>query len=256
MRAPRNLTMETVPRTVLLQLPTIPGTGMDLSITNEVVLLWASAGATFLLLLLAFRRRDAVPRGPVRNFFEAAVEYIDRNVVREGLGEEGRGWGPFLLSLFFFILFANLMGVLPFPHHVKAMTSNLNVTAALAVMVFILTIVVRVRHSGAVGFLKQFVPPGLPLWITVAVIPIEVVSWLARPFSLAVRLFANMFVGHTLILTFTGLTVGVGWLLKPLPLAGAVVMSVFEVFICFVQAFVFTLLAGLYIKDALDGAHA
>lgn len=248
--------METVPRTVLLRLPTIPGTGIDLSVTNEVVLLWASAGVTLALLLLAFRRRGLVPRGPVSNFLEATAEYIDRNVVREGLGEEGRAWGPFLLSLFFFILFTNLLGLLPFPHQVKAMTSNLNVTAALAVLVFVLTIGVRLRRRGVLGFLKQFVPPGLPLWITVAVIPIEIVSWLARPFSLAVRLFANMFVGHTLILTFTGLTVGVGWLVKPLPLAGAVVMSVFEVFISFVQAFVFTLLAGLYIKDALEEAHA
>lgn len=248
--------METVPRTVLVRLPAIPGTGIDLSITNEVVLLWASAGLTFLLLLLAFRRRgEEVPRGAFRNAFEAAAAFIERSVVREGIGPGGEAWSPFLLGLFFFVLFSNLLGILPFPHHVKAMTSNLNVTAALAAMVFLLTIAIRIRHHGLVGFLRQFAPGGLPVWITVAVIPIEIVSWLARPLSLAVRLFANMFVGHALILTFTGLTVGVGWLLKPLPLAGAVVMSAFELFICFVQAFVFTLLAGLYIKDALE-AHA
>jgi F-type H+-transporting ATPase subunit a len=247
--------METVPRIVLVRLPPIPGTGIDLSITNEVVLLWASAIVTCVFLLLAFRRRSLVPRGPVQNFFEAAAEFIDRNVVREAIGPGGERWGPFLLSLFFFILFTDLFGMLPVPRHVKAMTSNLNVTASLAAIVFVLTIAIRLGRHGLTGFLKQFVPPGVPRWIAVAIVPIEIVSWMARPLSLAVRLFANMFVGHTLILTFTGLTVGVGWLLKPLPLAGAVAMSLFEVFICFVQAFVFTLLAGLYIKDALE-AHA
>lgn len=248
--------MELVRRTVLVQLPPIPGTGVDLSITNEVVLLWAAATATAALLCLAFRHRSAVSRGAFRNAFEAMAEFVTAAVIGAGAAAEyGRRWAPFLLGLFFFILFQNLLGILPFPHHLKAMTSNLNVTAALALTVFTLTILIRIRAHGVRGFLRQFVPGGLPWWITVAVVPIEVISWLARPFSLSVRLFANMLAGHTLIMTFVGLTAGAAWYLKPLPMAGALAMSVFEVFVCFVQAFVFTLLAGVYIKDAVE-AHA
>jgi F-type H+-transporting ATPase subunit a len=134
------------------------------------------------------------------------------------------------------------------------MTSSINVTAAFAIIVFVTTIVVNIRTHGLFGFLKKFSPSGLPLVVKVLAVPIEVISWLARPLSLAIRLCANMMAGHALILIFLGMAGSAMWLLKPLPYAGAIIMSAFELFVSFVQAFIFTLLAGMYIKDALD-AH-
>ena len=119
---------------------------------------------------------------------------------------------------------------------------------------FATTIVVNIRTHGVFGFLKKFSPSGLPLVVKILAVPIEVISWLARPLSLAIRLCANMMAGHALILIFLGMAGSAMWLLKPLPYAGAIIMSAFELFVSFVQAFIFTLLAGMYIKDALD-AH-
>lgn len=249
--------MHEIERTVLIQLPVMMG--VDLSITNEVILLWLSALLTFLLLLPACRRRTLVARGALRNLFESLVEFIDREVVKGGIGANGAAWSPLLLTLFFFILFGNLLGMVPVPSHFKAITSDLSVTVGLAGVVFVITLGINVRSHGMVGFARKFVPSGLPWYILPLVIPIEIVSWLTKPISLAIRLFANMMAGHALILVFVSLIVGLQmshqWFLIPLPLAGAVIMSVFELFVCFVQAFIFTMLAGIYIKEALVSAH-
>ena len=242
--------MHEIKRQVLIELPAL--FGIDVSITNEVVLLWAAALVTFVLLALACRRRNVVPHGWFQNLFETLVEFIEKGVVRESFGAAGRRWVPFLLSLFFFVLFANLLGMLPAPDHVKAATASLSVTGALAVMVFAVTIVVAVRCHGLPGFFKRFMPAGVPWILAPVVVPIEIVSWLAKPASLAIRLFANMVAGHALILIFVGLLGTASWLLRPLPLAGAVVMSCFELFVCFIQAFIFTMLTGIYIKEAME----
>lgn len=246
--------MHTISRHVLVQLPTV--LGVDLSITNEVLLVWAAAALTFILLSLGCRRSGLVPKGAFRNVFEVLVEFIDAQVVRTSVGAGGQAWAPFLLTLFFFILVSNLIGTLPAPHHVRAATANINVTAALALVVFGTTVGISVRQHGFGGFLRKFVPGGVPGWLAPLVIPIEIVSWLARPLSLAIRLFANMVAGHSLILIFIGLASASVFYVKPLPLAGAVAMSCFELFVCFVQAFVFTLLSGIYIREALESDHA
>jgi F-type H+-transporting ATPase subunit a len=244
--------MHEIPRQVLIKLP--PLWGVDLSITNEVILLWIAAALTFVLVTVACRRRSEIAKGPFQNLFEAIIEFLDDAIGHDILGEHGRHWAPFLLTLFFLILFTNLLGLAPLPSHVKAMTSSINVTAAFAIIVFVTTIVVNIRTHGLFGFLKKFSPSGLPLVVKVLAVPIEVISWLARPLSLAIRLCANMMAGHALILIFLGMAGSAMWLLKPLPYAGAIIMSAFELFVSFVQAFIFTLLAGMYIKDALD-AH-
>ncbi len=244
--------MHEIPRQILIKLPTF--WGIDLSITNEVLLLWIAAAMTFAAVTLACRRREPIARGAFQNFFEAVIDFIDQSIGREVLGEHNRHWAPFLLTLFFLILFTNLLGLAPLPSHVKAMTSSINVTAALAIIVFGATIVVNIRTHGLLGFLKKFSPEGIPMVVKFLAVPIEVISWLARPLSLAIRLCANMMAGHALILVFLGMAGSAMWLLKPLPYAGAVIMSAFELFVSFIQAFIFTLLAGMYIKDALD-AH-
>ncbi len=245
--------MHEIERQVLVALP--PVWGVDLSITNEVLLVWAAALLTLVLLGCAFRRRGCLPRGAYQNAFEALAVFVEREIAQEGIGAEGRRWTPFLLTLFFFILCANLLGIVPLPSHVKAATANFGVPAALAAIVFGTTLGLNLRRHGLRGFLRKFLPSGLPLPVALLIMPIELVSWLAKPVSLAIRLFANMMAGHTLILIFIALAMEAAWFLAPLPLAGAVLMSVFELFVCLIQAFIFTMLAGMYIKDALDAAH-
>lgn len=244
--------MHEIERTVLVALP--PILGIDMSVTNEVVLLWVSAVLTFAAVFFACRRTALVPLGAYQNIFEGLVQYIDEQVVGEAIGPEGRRWSPVLLTLFFFILVSNLLGMTPAPDHVKAVTSDISVTLGLALFVFGLTIYVNLRHHGVIGFLKKFFPSGLPGWVAVIVVPVEIVSWIAKPLSLAIRLFANMMAGHALILIFIAMEVAVVWFLVPLPMAGAVVMSGFEIFVSLIQAFIFTMLSAMYLKDAIE-AH-
>lgn len=246
--------MHEIERHVLVRLPFVAG--IDLSITNEVVLVWVAAAVTFGVVTLACRRRGLVARGVFQNLFEALVEYIDEQVVRGNIGRNAGAWSPFLLSLFFFILFANLLGMVPVPSHVKAATSSLSVPLALAAIVFGVTIWINLRQHGLSGFLRKFVPSGIHWAIAVLAVPIEVVSWLAKPLSLAIRLFANMMAGHALILVFVGLAAQAVWFMAALPLAGAVIMSGFELFVCLIQAFIFTMLTGAYIREALVADHS
>lgn len=244
--------MHEIERQVLFRLPKI--IGIDLSITNEVLLLWLAAVITFVLVAAGCRRSGPVARGWLQNLFEALVGFVEKEVVKGAIGKQAGAWTPFLLTLFFFILFSNLLGLVPLPKHVKAITSDFSVTAGLATMVFALTIVVNIRTHGLLGFFRKFIPEGVHPAVALLVVPIEIFSWLAKPLSLAIRLFANMMVGHVLILVFVGLEIAAAWFILPLPLAGAVIMSFFELFICFIQALVFTMLTGIYIREALE-AH-
>ena len=235
---------------VLLPLPAF--FGVDMSITPEIVLLWGAAGLTFVLLTLACRRRSLIAHGPLQNLVEGLVDFVDREVIRESVGQGQARWAFFLFTLFFFILFCNLLGILLIGTPYHALTANINVTAALALTVFVATIGLNLRRHGVLGFLRHFVPRDMPIWLLPLVVPIEIVSWAAKPFSLAVRLFANMLVGHTLLLVFVGMQMAAVWYLKSLPLVGAVVMAAFEIFVSLIQAFIFTMLAGFYIREALE----
>ena len=246
--------MHEIPRQVLK--PLSGPFGIDLSITNEVVLVWISALITFVLLAFACRRRNPVAEGWLQNLFEGLVEMLEKQVIRETVGPEGRIWTPFILTLFFFILFSNMLGLVPVPSHFKPATSNINVTMALALTVFAVTIGISLRRHGLSGFMKKFIPENTPWWIMPLLIPIEILTWLAKPVSLAIRLCANMMAGHAVISLFMGMAVTAGIFLKPIPLAGGILMTAFELFICFIQAAIFTMLSGFYIGEALADPHA
>ncbi len=240
---------------ILLRLPKLGP--VDMSITTDVALLWSSATVCFILLTLACRRKNLVPSGAMQGLFEGLIDFVDKEVIAECIGPMGRRWSGLILSLFFFILFSNLLGMVPFS---RAMTSNWNVTLALAGFVFLTTLFINVKTHGLGGFLKKFAPSGVHPAILVLLVPIEIISWLAKPCSLAIRLFANMMAGHALIFAFVGLSAAAtaAWktsYLAPLPFAGAVIMSCFEVFVCFIQAFIFAMLSSLYIREALDANH-
>lgn len=237
----------------LVALP--PVFGVDLSITREVVLLWVAAAVTFVVLTVACRRRELVARGMFRNLFEALIEWIEREIVRGSMGPEGRAWAPFVLTVFFFVLFSNLLGMVPAPTVFKAATASVSVTAALALAVFGVATVVALRRQGWIGFGRRFLPEGLPWWGALLMMPLEVLSWLARPVSLALRLFANMVAGHELFFVFVGLEMTAAWYLKALPFIGAVAMGCFELFVCFIQAFIFAMLTAAYLREALERPH-
>jgi F-type H+-transporting ATPase subunit a len=226
--------------------------GIDLSITRHVVMLWVAAALLVGSLLLAFRRREVVPSG-LANFFEAIVVFLRDQVVLPTMGEAGRAYLPFLLTAFFFILSCNLLGLIPYA---ATATGNVNVTAALALMTFGLTIAAGIQHNGLFGFFKSLIPHGLPAWILPIMIPVELVSMFSRPFALCIRLFANMIAGHMVILVFLGIIILLKALwLAPVSVAFATAIYLLEIFIAFVQAFIFTMLSTLFIGMAAHPEH-
>lgn len=240
---------------------------LNMAITGDVIMVWAAAAVAFVILFVGARiiAAGTVATGRYANFVEAMVGFVDENIVREFLGEHGRKWFGFFATLFFFILFANLIGKIPLPGF-HSPTGNINVTAALAVFVFVVAQLVGIVKLGPWGyFKKKFLLPA-PLWVQIPAIPIMFLVLLAEPFSLAVRLFANMTAGHMVLLTFaTAPMVGGVWLLEQpnilakaaavMPFALSVILVAFELFVAFIQAFIFTLLSALYLSESLEEHH-
>ncbi|MBN2170527.1 MAG: F0F1 ATP synthase subunit A [Candidatus Krumholzibacteriota bacterium] len=243
----------------LLPLPTLRlgALEIDLSLSLHVVMLWVAALLLWLLLAAAARREEAhVPRGRLRNFFEAIVVFLRDEVVYNVMGPEvGRRYMPFLMTLFFFILFNNLLGLVP---GMAAATGNLNVTGTLAAFTLVMTQGSGIREHGLAGHLRGLVPPGMPILLAPVMLPIEIMGMFTKPFALTVRLFANMIAGHIIILAFFGLIFSLSlksiyW--SVLPWAGAVAISAFEIFVSFLQAFIFVFLSTIFIHQAVHPEH-
>ena len=235
--------------------------GIDISITNAVISIWIASVLVFLTLTLAGRIGRLIPRG-LQNLMESLVSFVRQSLIHEILGEEGMRWFPFIATLFFFILFCNLLGLVP---KMFTATSNINVTATLAAMVFILTQGAGIAKHGLIGYGKTFVPKGMPRGIMGGIligfmIIVEFISQLARPFSLAVRLFANMTAGHMVILVFISMIfmfqgVIAKIFVTPMSVVMAVVMMAFEIFVSLLQAFIFAILASIYISLSVHPEH-
>ncbi len=203
----------------------------------------------------------AAPKG-VRNVAEASVDFIEDGIVMQTMGRDGLGWTPFLLTLFVYIFLTNITGILP----ILQMPANARMAGplVLALIVWVTFIAVGVKHQGPGGYLKSSLfPPGVPKALYLLVTPIEFIStFLVRPFSLAVRLFANMLAGHILLVTFAVLsnaliTANSVWL-KPifvLPYVMLVFLTAFEVLVCVLQAYIFTILAAVYIGGSMHPEH-
>ncbi len=219
--------------------------GVDLSFTNSSLFMVIAVGAVSLFMILGTRRRALVP-GRWQCMVELSYEFI-AGLVRDILGSEGRRYLPIVFTLFMFILAANTLGMVPYSFTV---TSHIVVTFALALCVFIgVTVLGFLRHGAR--FLGLFVPPGLPVIVWPLLIPIEVISYLSRPISLSVRLFANMLAGHTLMKVFAGFVPALGLAFGAVPLAFVVALTGLEFLIAFLQAYVFAILTCIYINDAL-----
>jgi len=223
--------------------------GMDISFTNSAGWMMLATGSAAAFLMLGARRRAMVP-GRVQLMAEMAYEFI-ANMIRDNVGDAGRRYFPYIFTLFMFILFGNLLGLIPGSF---TYTSHIIVTAALAVTVIIAVTGIGVAKHG-LHFFSFFVPSGVPALMMPLMIPIEIISYLSRPVSLSIRLFANMMAGHTMIKVFAGFVVPLGAVTLGLgglaPIAMNVALTGFELLVAFLQAYVFTVLTCLYLNDAL-----
>ena len=222
--------------------------GIDASFTNSSMWMVISIVAITAMLTLSMRGRAMVP-GRWQSISELSYEFI-ANMLRDNVGSEGRKYFPFVFTLFMFILFANVLGLIPYSF---TSTSHIIVTFSMAIVVFLgVTVIGIVRHKGK--FLSLFVPSGVPVFLMPLLIPIEIISYLTRPVSLSLRLFANMMAGHTLLKVFGGFVVALG-MFGIAPLVFIVALYGLELIVAFLQAYVFTILTCLYLNDAVHLHH-
>lgn len=218
--------------------------GIDASFTNSSLFMVATVVSITLFLMIGMRQRALVP-GRLQSMAELSYEFI-AGLLRDNVGTEGRKYFPFVFSLFMFIFFANLLGLLPYAF---TFTSHIIVTFVLAMIVFIGVTVIGFARHGA-HFLTFFVPSGVPAVVLILMVPIEIISYLSRPISLSVRLFANMTAGHILMKVFAGFIIPLG-VLGVAPFVVDVALVGFELLVAFLQAYVFAVLTCLYLNDAI-----
>lgn len=221
--------------------------GIDISITKAVLAMWAGMAVIIGIFMLVVKRDLTLIPGKLQSVLEIGMEFI-RGMVNEFIGEEeGKKYFSFIATLFLFILACNMIGLIPGSYTI---TSQLVVTGAFAVSIFLMTLVIGFVKHGA-HFMTILVPPGVPKIMIPFMIPIEIISMLARPLSLSVRLFANMTAGHTVLAVLFGLTmtvpVWIGWM----PFGFTVIINGLEVAIAFIQAYIFTILTCVYIGDVI-----
>ena len=217
---------------------------LDLSFTNSSLMMVIALLLASGFMLIGMRRGSMVP-GRWQCATEICYEFVG-NLIRDTVGTAGRRYFPAIFTLFMFVLFGNLLGMLPYSF---TFTSHIIVTFVMASAVFIAVTVLGFARHGT-HFFAFFVPPGSPIWMWPLLIPIEIISYLSRPVSLSVRLFANMLAGHTLLKVIAGFIAVMG-VLGVLPFALVVALTGLEILIAFLQAYVFAILTCLYINDAL-----
>jgi len=218
--------------------------GLDISINKAVVMMWVVVSLAAVLMVAAGSARKLVP-GKLQSIAEMMVDFI-RSMILDTMGKDGMRFFPLIATLFLFILFCNLVGLVPGSYTV---TSQIVVTAVFACVVYGISLVMGFLLHGF-KFLGILVPPGTPGWLLPLMIPIELMSQLARPISLAVRLFANMTAGHVILGVLFGMAISGGLLIGWLPFAFTVAIYGLEVGIAFIQAYIFTILTCVYLGDA------
>jgi F-type H+-transporting ATPase subunit a len=225
--------------------------GYDVSFTNSALFMILAVLVSTVYLTMAMRKREMVP-GRLQASAEMLYEFVS-DMVRSNAGSEGRPYFPFIFTLFIFLLFGNMLGLIPYSY---TFTSQIVVTFVMAAIVFVgVTLVALIKHG--MHFFSFFVPPGAPKALIPFLIIIEVISYFVRPVSLSVRLFANMLAGHTMLKVFAGLAVmitstgGVAMAGSVLPFLALIGLTGLEVLVAGLQAYVFTILTCMYLNDAL-----
>lgn len=233
--------------------------GTPFEVNKVVLLMWLGVIIVVALFLVAGRRQSLVPTG-VQNLVESGVEFVRTDIILQTIGPEGMGWMPFLVTLFFFIFIGNVFEVIPvlqFP-----INARMALPAFMAILVWVIFNFVGIKSQGFFGYLKSVMfPPGVPKGLLPLVALIEFISTIfVRPFSLAVRLFANMLAGHLLLVTFAVLsaalfTKSILAVILPLPAVMLVLLTGFEILVAVLQAFIFTILTAVYIGGAMHPEH-
>ena len=222
---------------------------VDLSFTNSSLFMMISALTILFLLFLGTKKKLLIP-SKIQLTTELIYMFVAK-MISDTAGSSAKAFFPFIFTLFMFVLFCNMIGMLPYSFTV---TSHIVVTFMLAAIVFIgVTIIGFIKHG--IKYLELFVPKGVPIALLPLIIVIEIISYLARPVSLSVRLFANMMAGHTMLKVFGGFVISLGLLGGWLPLSFAVALIGLEILIAFLQAYVFAILTCIYLNDALNLHH-
>ena len=229
--------------------PEISLGNVDISFTNASLFMIISALTIVSVLFVGTRRKAIVPT-KIQLLTELSYTLVSK-MISDTAGSKAKPYFPFVFSLFMFVLFCNMLGMLPYSFTV---TSHIIVTFALAAVIFVgVTIIGFVNHGA--GYLKLFIPSGVPLFLLPLIVIIEIISYLSRPVSLSVRLFANMMAGHTMLKVFGGFVISLGILGGLLPLSFTVALTGLEILIAFLQAYVFAILTCIYLNDALNLKH-
>ena len=229
--------------------PEISIAGVDLSFTNASLFMLISAVLISILLLFSTKKKKLIP-SKIQLISEMLYNFIAK-MISDTAGKKAKPYFPFIFSLFIFILFCNMVGMLPYSFTV---TSHIIVTLTFAVFIFIgVNILGFVIHG--FKYLKIFVPSGVPVILLPMITIIEIISYLSRPLSLSVRLFANMMAGHTMLKVFGGFVISLGLIGGWLPLGFSVALTGLEILIAFLQAYVFAILTCIYLNDALNLHH-
>lgn len=218
--------------------------GIDISFTNSALCMVIAVVASTLLLGLCIRKRSIIPTA-AQSIPESLYSFIS-SLIKENVGREGMKYFSFIFSLFLFVAFGNLIGLFPYAF---TYTSHLAAVGGLSVIALLVNVCIGIKKK-KLGFLRTFLPRGIPLALAPLIIPIEMISYLSKPFSLTVRLVANMTVGHIMLKIIAGfiLALGIGGII---PFAFDACIIVFEIFIAVLQAFIYTVLSCIYLGDAL-----
>lgn len=229
--------------------------GMDVSYTNSS--LWMTIGVVVSLVFLAIAvRPKALVPGRMQMASEMLYEFI-ASIIRENVGPKGRKFFPLIFTLFIVVMLGNSLGLIPFSF---TYTSHIIVTVALALLIFGIVLIVGFYKHGF-HFFSLFIPPGTPIWLAPFIFILEIVSFFVRPITLSVRLFANMMAGHIVLKVFAAFSVSFialgagGWLAAIVPTLFNSIIIAFELLIAYLQAYVFTILSCIYLKDALEMEH-
>jgi len=230
--------------------------GYTIAFTNSSAYMLLTVAVICLLSVRGFKRQQLIP-GRFQSAAELSYVFV-ANMIRSTAGEEGMKFFPLVYSLFMFILVSNLIGLIPYTFTV---TSHIIVTAAFALLVFF-TVLIYGFYKNGLKFFRIFVPQGVPIYILPLVVGIEIISFLSRPLSHSVRLFANMLAGHITLKIFAGFVAllgtslgAIGWIGGIVPLALTVALTALELLVAFLQAYVFAVLTCIYLNDALHAGH-
>jgi len=229
--------------------------GFDIGPTKHIFFMWLSALLVVVLLTIAARRYrngNLVPKG-LSNFFEILIVFVRDEIAKPTIGKGYEKFLPYLLTAFFFILFGNFLGLIPYS---ATFTSNISVTAALASLTFIMTQFGGMRSNGPLKYFKNLVPHGIPVFLIPLMVVVELLGLFTKPFALCIRLFANMIAGHTVILALIGLIFFMHTVfVAPVSIGFALFIYLLEILVALIQAYIFTMLSSLFIGMAVHQEH-